>query len=191
MTVLMSSSDVSLRLRNSVLLYDGDLVYVASISETGRIRIVFPLSGKMKDITVEDEKLDIKAFHLGYFNYHDTANYCSRIPARQVRRGMCTSNIETRFGISFNNETLACMAIAWKGIFPTLEEAIRLILLKQRKGVAVSRNTALFKEGHVVSLMYMRTTVGKVEDREIVFEEGYEEISDSILKGVGRNAYSW
>lgn len=154
--------EVSARLKGSVVMYDGDPVYVADVGAVGpgdgpdvaRVYIVpLPLN-KNKFYGKEEanrkllssKKFDLRPFKLGFMNYDGRAYYLSRIPARQYTQGLKgnTLRIKTLDGgnpppfqqLVYEKAFYDCI----KGVYTPVKDAFDD--LKGKKSVAISRDFA-------------------------------------------------
>jgi hypothetical protein len=93
-----SLEDAQRRLLGTVVMYDGDPVFIDNIRGLSRDQIaditVLPYNAIRKEV-----KLLVKNFQvldlppLGYINYGNFSHYLTRVPVRQIRQGLCAQNV--------------------------------------------------------------------------------------------------
>lgn len=107
-----SVEDASMRLRNSVVLYDGVPHMVEAVEaapaedakEIFRIRC-YPLprgTGPSIRKYISSKLFDLGAFPMGFINTEQGAVFCSRAPARQQSQGLTSKNFISEMVPAFN-----------------------------------------------------------------------------------------
>jgi hypothetical protein len=160
--------DASMRLRNTVVLYKGDPVYITRLergTEDEIFRVYYrPLPLKPGDEAearkfISSKYFDIAPFRMGYLNdLKNGAYYCKRSPNRIQKQGLCGENFVARThngkGIPFNvfitNPEVVLMI---NNVYPTLTQAIKA--LEKSPGVAFSRDFCLVRDEVLTDLIYI------------------------------------
>lgn len=114
-TAYETVEEAHMRLQGSVVLYDGEPVYITAVKaverqDEGGGRDIFrvyavPLPyGKADDVRngndkqfrkyISSKKFDLSPFPMGWCSYGRDAYYLSRIPARQARQGLTSGNLK-------------------------------------------------------------------------------------------------
>lgn len=99
-----SDEEIMMRLRNSVIMYKGEPIFVASVNARGDIRYqTVPLVHGDVQHKVSFDQLqqwgNAQTYTLGYMNTIvrdlelDTVVYLTRLPARRTRQGLCSENV--------------------------------------------------------------------------------------------------
>lgn len=182
--------DAQMRLQNSVVLYDGEPVYITDISQGGEgdpkedvFRVYacpLPYDGAQKPLRkfISSRKFDLAPFPMGFMNYRGRAYYCSRLPRRQQRQGLSTATFQA-FDILTQDpsdvrlerllpekEFFNCI----KGTFPSFPEALRLIEKADVMSVAFSRSFAVAKDDDMEELVFLyhkKEKVGFIMEGEL------------------------
>lgn len=163
-----TTEEVRFRLEGSVVVYDGDLVYITRVTmpeeveEKKEIARVFfePLPyggnrGKEVRKYLSSRKFDLTPFRMGYMNYKGRAIYLSRSPVRQNRQGLSNNNLsileingkragDVNFGRLIAEQGFVDM---FKGKYPDFKTAGELLGDKDVSSVAIS-NTFAFVIDH-------------------------------------------
>lgn len=149
----------TLRLKGTVVMYDGRpaMVLDAFEEKKGTIGVnITPLPKKRDNIKVslDDPKLDIREFKLGYVNAFNHAGYLTRLAGRQQRQGLCQGNckVDDEFfrHTRHNFADLANrpeFADALSGIYPKFEKCVdSLIGNPDMRSMAFCRRFALYRD---------------------------------------------
>lgn len=174
--------EANMRLTGSVVLYDGDPVYVTNVTgvdnvDEGGGKDIFrvyatPLPFNIeKDIAggkeirkyISSKKFNLSAFKLGYCNLgYGKAVFLSRVAMRQNRQGLTGDTLRIR-SISDNNPTdvgfkelVASKGFVSciKGIYPNYKEFDYEEKAEGLTSMALSRNIALQKDEEGLGLIY-------------------------------------
>jgi hypothetical protein len=186
--------DARMRLRGTVVLYKGEPVKIIEVKEgEGKddiVRVLFkplPLGadeapkkmGKidrafdlaMGEAKAEQRKyisskhFDIAPFRMGYVNSKAGAFYCSRVPGRLQKQGLCGENFAAKnnYGKAlgfdsflFAKETPAMV----RGDYPSFAKTVKL--LDQSPSVAFHRDFSLVKDTVLADLIYLYHKAEKV-----------------------------
>lgn len=161
-----TQDEVKARLENTVVLYEGNPVYITKVTlpdlddakEIARVffkTLPFDSNGRDKEVRkyLSSRNFDLTPFKMGYLNYKNEVLYLSRATGRQYKQGLCAHNLivapsaraKQEFGdrIPFR-ELLYLQEFVdmIKGVYPSFESAC-----KQKEGsVAVSRIFSLEKD---------------------------------------------
>lgn len=169
------------RLVGSVVKCRGEYSYVKDFCEDSgdvyykRLRDGCRLECELRHIDTTPAKL-------GYVNMAGEAYYVCRMPMRNDwKQGLRWRNLATRgkgfdFGNSKYYELLDCLS----GIYPSLEEAIRL--LKKAGSVAFSRDFCISNSG---VLSYKSAEVGYLEGKLITLLSEYHHLRSRVSSSVG------
>jgi hypothetical protein len=185
-----TAEEISARLLNTVVVYDGKPVYItrigpADVGEKKEIARVFfyelPLVGKAEEVRkyLSSRNFDLTPFKMGYINHQGQAIFLSRNPTRQYKQGL-------------SNNTLVCTDIRGKrsevmgfdhmirspgfmpmfeGKYPTFKEAGALLGDKENSSVAISRSFAFLIDHDLESLFMLhkgvRCGIAMKEDRAL------------------------
>lgn len=154
-----TAEEVEFRLRNTVVLYDGDPVYITKTNlpgadDEGEIARVFfqplPYNGRGREVRkyLSSKKFDLTPFKMGFMNYEGAAYFLARQPLRQNRQGLGAGTLsiknmspnETR-GIDFNTVITADGFVDMiRGKYPSFQEAGEMLNGGDAYSVAVSRS---------------------------------------------------
>jgi hypothetical protein len=170
--------DAQMRLQNTVILYDGEPVWISEVGQVGagdpkgdifRVYIrPLPINGKEAERKfISSKKFDLAPFPMGFMNKNGNVYYCSRLPRRQQRQGLsnqtfaCSlidgSSVE-RPRREFNLENLVsdqCFLDCIKGKYPNVAEATRQIEEGNIQGVAFHRCFAIIRDAELSELIYL------------------------------------
>jgi len=153
-----TTEEVKFRLENTVVLYDGEPVYINRVedgAELGEVARVFftklPLDDRRETRKfLSSRKFDLAPFPMGYMNYNKDAIFVTRSPIRQNRQGLCVHTVRTttidggRADIGFirmiSDQGFTDMV---KGVYPSFPDAVDLMEEESYYSVALSRSIAL------------------------------------------------
>ena len=175
-----SVDDARMRLRNTVVLYKGEPVLITHIvnndDKDGIFRVKFQTlpTSKMKEERfdpfdkdaeekeqrkyISSKHFDIAPFRLGYVNGQKGTFYCSRLPNRIQKQGLCGENFRgvnnAGQAVPFANflgakETPAMVA----GRYPSFDKAVSL--LDKVSSIAFDRDFCLEKDEVFPELLYL------------------------------------
>lgn len=172
--------DAQMRLQGSVVLYDGEPVYIREVTQVGAgdpkgdvFRVYAePLPLTSRERNREDEfrkfisskKFDMAPFPMGFMNWNGDAVYIHRRARRQQRQGFSEGTFGADFvsqnpngtGINFgtcvkSKEFVDCI----KGKYPSVSDATKIIMNDKARSVAFSRTFALVRDLELVDLIYL------------------------------------
>lgn len=156
--------EITTRLKGSVVIYDGDPVYVVDVGQVGpgdpadvaRVYIaplpILPGKEYTKEMCerkfITSKKFDLRPFKMGFMNYEGEAVYLSRIPQRQYTQGLKNNTLRAAMpsGKPFKGFGSVVTAQAFvdciKGKYPSIQEAMRT----GASSVALSRDFAFTRD---------------------------------------------
>lgn len=169
-----SIEDARMRLKGTVVLYQGDPVYVTGI-EPGRggddiFRVYaskLPYNRLNVDLDdngvrkyISSKHFDIGAFKMGYVNSEEGAFFCRRLPTRQQKQGLSVDTFQATYcngqPVSFQTFlTIPEVPAMVHNIYPLYEECLHLIKTKKTYCIAFSREFALGRSKEVDELVYL------------------------------------
>lgn len=181
-----TAEEVKFRLENSIVMYDGEPVYITQClvpdrEDKGEVARVYfrklPVGGAVargmadpeKDVRkyLSSKKFDLAPFKMGYFNHGGSAHFISRTPIRQNRQGLAQGNC--KFTDVRGNQTKDmgfATALGSKGFvdmisgnYPEFKEAGALLDEKGTASVAVSRSFAFHIDHDLEALMLLHRGV--------------------------------
>jgi len=135
---------------------------------------------------ISSKYFDIAPFKLGYVNRKNDPFYCTRLPNRIQKQGLCSENFKafSNFGpfVDFNTflncpETPAMIA----GDYPSFDRAVDLI--EQCSAVAFSRDFCLVKDEVISALIYLYykgKKVGLFDKNKINLGKKFECLKESL-----------
>ena len=150
-----SAEQANLRLKGTYILYDGELMQCGGCPAEGTVAL-YTVPGQRGQMVVnlDDPKLNMSDFRLGYVNKGARAGYLTRIPARQQRQGLCQTNVQvdpewTRVTAQGVNTILGSVEFrdALQNKYPKFGECVDM--LKGNPNIrsrAFSRRFALYKD---------------------------------------------
>jgi hypothetical protein len=170
--------DAQMRLQGTIVLYDGEPVYITDVREVGPgdpkgdiFRVyASPLpydpgirrAEEMRKF-ISSKKFDLAPFPMGFMNFQGNVFYCTRLARRQQRQGLSAGTLSAlpvgnptvgahRFETLISvPEFLDCI----KGRYPTVAEATRQIEEAGATGIAFSRSFCLVKDNDIPELIYL------------------------------------
>lgn len=127
----------SSRLRNTVVKFDDNPVYVVEISDSEVYGTVSNMwGGDEKQVHPKD--LDLSPIPLGFVNWGRTAGFLSRMPTRYYKQGLCNNNVNWSLyaGQLYSKNTFRTM----KQIFPKAIECLEGLVCGEifRRGISNS-----------------------------------------------------
>lgn len=170
--------DARMRLRGCVVLYKGQPVYINDVGHgTGKddiFRVMFnelPITGgrpargrieeaadELKRKFISSKHFDIAPFRMGYVNREGSPFYCSRLPNRVQKQGLCNENFSgltnsgtpVPFAVFTNCKEVPAMVA---GDYPSFERALQL--LDKVGEVAFHREFCLVKDPVISGLVFL------------------------------------
>lgn len=202
-----SLEDARLRLKNTVVLYDGDPVFIRNIEPSrsekdGIFRIhadALPLNVDEDGIEVGDwieaakkaglrkfissKNFDIAPFKMGYVNLRKGAVFCSRLPRRQQKQGLSAESY-SGIGLDWANFVRSSEVVDMiKGRYPTFEQA--KALLNKSPLVAFSREFAIARDEileDMFVLYYKGSKVGVFLGDKVTLGKKYTCLKETLLE---------
>lgn len=205
-----SLEDARLRLKNTVVLYDGEPVFIRNIEPSrsekdGIFRIhadALPLNrpgqipdedededwidaAKKADLRkfISSKNFDIAPFKMGYVNLKKGAVFCSRVPRRQQKQGLSLESYSA-VGLDWGAFVQSKEAVDMiKGRYPTLDQA--KALLNKSPLVAFSREFAIAKDEileDMFILYYKGSKVGVFLDGKVTLGKKYTCLKETLLE---------
>jgi len=201
-----SVEDATMRLRNTVVLYKGDPVLIKEIrpgdDEKDILRVLFqplPLAGgevpgriglqaeeEQKRKYISSKHFDIAPIKLGYVNGKDFVFFCSRLPNRIQKQGLCSENFSGKMlagpAVGFNT-FLTCKESVdtIKGNYPSFIRSLEL--LERVPAVAFSREFCLVRDDvipHLVYLYHKNVKVGYYSKDEVSIGKKFECLKERL-----------
>ena len=175
-----TSEEVRFRLEGTVVLYDGDPVYISRVrvpeGENEIARVYYhelplkrpgfgneDLEGQAGGIRkyLSSKKFDLAPFKMGYMNYQGNAVFVSRTPVRQNKQGLAQHN--TVFNDTRGRATdlltfsrmIKCQEFVdmIKGKYPSFKEVGELLGKDDVSSVAISRSFAFLIDHDLEALV--------------------------------------
>lgn len=185
------AEDAEMRLNGSIVVRNGQPVQVLGVRQHNNkilVNYVCLPKGDPAQAYTGDPGWDWKPIKVGYVNYGKGAYYVERKPIRKWKQGLHKDNISVTpevaggNGIFLTPEFLA----AYNNEYPKLDEAVKAVTSKVRRGCAFSRNFAITKlEVGPLYLEYMGMIVGWREGDQMHLGEEFlylKEVLDETLK---------
>jgi hypothetical protein len=195
-----SVADASMRLQGTVVLYDGQPVYIENVTQLDAgdnkadvFRIyhrALPYGNSPQERKfISSKKYDLAPFPMGFMNKDGVTYYCSRLPRKQQRQGLSNGtfscvDVSGRGGryaleeaINFK-EFADCIA----GKYPSVAEATRRVR-DGEQAVAFSRCFALVRDNDLPELIYLyhkQAKVGFVMDGKLSLAKKGQCLKESL-----------
>ena len=172
-TVAQAEDDLYQRYDSTLLKFDGQVYLCRVDGDEFRLRYLHVPSGyPVHIVDAYDSRINTKSVELGYVNTDNGCPYVSRNPRRQYRQGVSIYDIEEilrewTYTINFD--------CTLNGIFPSVNEALNLILDGKFPQIAVTRDLMLSRRqtGEGIDVYFRETHVGGIdsprEDMTITF----------------------
>lgn len=168
-----SVDDLAQIFTDSVIVYDGEPVYVKSVSKDRELSVI-PLNkpftaANIKTVNIEDGKFNFTPVSLGFCNEGGDSFYVTRVPKRQYKQGLVKTSISAQYiNEGYSNDGLrkvrglvcCSMYSCIKGEYPSIETAIKSIDKKGTRSIAFSRNFSIDEE---FNLYYKTDKVGMID----------------------------
>ncbi len=142
------------RLRDTVVRYGGEPVYVYSVDEDGMAEIQTMSKSNEPHKRVPMEDLDLSPVPLGYSNTTRGCSFTSRMPTRHYKQGLNGVNMQCR--PSGVNHTSRSLYKTIMGIYPTVRDCFEALTTDEVDSISFSRNFALFQGLNGVMGLYFR-----------------------------------
>lgn len=164
-----SERDAAMRIAGTVVRYEGKSVFVEEVTGEERCRVYFPKEDETKTLNYNDPRFDYSSVPLGYVNHRGHAHYTMRQPHRRWKQGVGRDCFKVKSGERgvFNSRG---MHDAVEGIYPSFDEACRLVRDEGATSVAYHRDWAIKRGDGYFRLMYKGTQVGKIVSSKPVFK---------------------
>lgn len=175
----LSSEDVNLRLKSSVVRVSGEPVYVKGTTGNGLKVIYFHLLDQKKEGVVHssDSELDISSPLLGNCFTRGRVEYLARGTDKLQRQGLDPSRI-SRYSDDFTDRGFAGqweeLGKTIKGVFPTFSEAKEVGEMPFGRYLSLGRT----KDTGVLKIRHLVNTIGlyfKTDSLGLVFKPYYED----------------
>lgn len=189
----MSPRDITTMYSRSVVLYQGEPIYIRYI--TGDLMCIYTemSTGYIKATRWAQDKFKNPAIRLGYINLGQGCAYLYRKPVRQYRVGLSSENTSVRsvdMGLSdHDKDLLQSIRRDWNckniydtltGVYPSFEDAYREAM--DIEGArAFDRQFAVDWGGNIY---YKSELVGNSEDGVIVFLDSKDYLRNNLPEGV-------
>lgn len=192
-----NAHDAQMRLRGTVVLYEGSPVYIREIREgdgDSILRVMFdhlPITVKgvetaAKRKFISSKNFDIAPFKLGYVNAPTGAFYCTRFPNRVQKQGLCSENFSAKTNngkdISFGTFTTTKEVVAMvNGDYPTFDVALRA--LGKSPAVAFSRDFCVQKDeilDELVHIYHRGEKVGARLNNSVVLGKKFQCLKEGL-----------
>lgn len=184
--------EASMRLGGTVVLYDGEPVYINEVrheedlpkGEIFRVLLTrLPVShdAKVDRKFISSGKFDLTPLRMGFANLADGhAYFLSRNTARQNRQGLSERSLTVE-GLDPNRPPARWKNIIYDkgfvdcvhGKYPSMEDAIKLLTDQPGKSVAISREYALKSHSEMEGLLILHHKLREV---------GFMSTSDKVFK---------
>lgn len=129
----ITARDLSMKLRDSIVVYSESPVYVQSVDDQRRVYFRMLDSADEGVAVFSDKKFDYKAINLGYVNFRNSAYYLERMPRRQNRQGLEAANVVIKSGKNFSSPGILRdllrkpLVSCYKNEYPSKDEALKLV----------------------------------------------------------------
>lgn len=167
--------DARMRLDGTIIKYRGKSSIVQMIDEELKLHIMRLEDGRVFVVGQRDKGVELRAPSLGYMNTPRGAAYAMRKPARMWKQGLSPRHIfykHQRFPMAIETQD---MAHCFDGVYPTLEEARKMLdkgnnPFKPRamESAAFSRHWALHVDG---GMLYKGDVVGRFGDKPVLVDK--------------------
>lgn len=151
------------RLRDTVVRYEGEPVYVFSVSEENTAKIQVMGKGSQPYQWVPLDCLDLSPVPLGYTNTPSECSYTSRMPTRHYKQGLNGVNLDTGNAGSSVSFTSPCLYKTVMNNYPKIVDCFESIVVGESISRAFSRNFALTLGAlSGLSLLFRGKEVGEI-----------------------------
>lgn len=186
--------EAEMRLNSTVVLYDGEPVYVSRIASAApgdpkpdifRVyaqplpmdKLEGPNPREQFRKFISSKKFDLSTFKMGFMNKDGKIYYCSRKPRRQYKQGISNNTLcceevtagpvnpymDPRPNLQLSKLIYErCFVDMIKGVYPTFQDAVKLLENDDTSAVAFSREYALVKDTDLDGLFYLYHKQDKV-----------------------------
>lgn len=196
---LDSAEQINRRLKGTVVLYDDKPVLAYQASGENSVLLI-PLPSRRGEfvVRIDDPRLNIQEFKLGYVNYGDRAFYVKRTPIRGARQGLDTGNLlpDTDYVKWAGIARLPAMTTLsaefcdmLNNTYPTLRECVDMIVKSDSLvSRAFSRRFAIYYDRDLdfYELHYRGQRVGWGNPTEFNVPSGYSYLQE-LIKQEGIN----
>lgn len=155
-------------LKHTVVMYDGVPVYISEVTPDGKLYVRNMVSKENHLYEINDELFSFEPVKLGYINIKGHAAYLSRTPSRQYKQGLSVNTLKIQCtDAEYSGQIQEMirkftfeMSNTIRNIFPSIDEATKLLAQDERKSVACSR---VFKINADGNLFYKEQNVGLLD----------------------------
>lgn len=172
-----STRDVELRLRHSVVMYQGRPVMVMNVEDINSVIVEDILEGEAKRVKVSDLDLQPASAPLGYVLAGDNVFMAMRKPVRKFKQGLTQENMIVRpvsfkrrdeplrgRGVHFGSKEVAKTMI---GDFPDIGKAFQDVRSGRMSIVPFSRDWAVADVEDDLSIVFRGEVVGYATDNSV------------------------
>lgn len=172
-----STRDVELRLRHSVVMYQGRPVMVMNIEDVNSVIVEDILEGEAKRVKVSDLDLQPASAPLGYVLSGENVFMAMRKPVRKFKQGLTQENMIVRpvsfgrrvealrgRGVHFGSKEVAKTMI---GDFPDIGKAFQDVRSGRMSIVPFSRDWAVADVEDDLSIVFRGEVVGYATDNSV------------------------
>lgn len=172
-----STRDVELRLRHSVVMYQGRPVMVMNVEDVNSVIVEDILEGEAKRVKVSDLDLQPSSAPLGYVLAGDNVFMAMRKPVRKFKQGLTQENMIVRpvsfkrrdeplrgRGVHFGSREVAKTMI---GDFPDIGKAFQDVRSGRMSIVPFSRDWAVADVEDDLSIVFRGEVVGYATDNSV------------------------
>lgn len=156
----------------TVVLYQKKPVFISSVNADKCFNTysLENMKEKVGVLSVTDKDFDFLPVPLGFCNHNKDALFLQRIPKRQYKQGLCKTNLKVNTitddadgdGIKqLQGIKVRSLSHCIGGLYPTLENAISLIVKEGYRSVAFARKLAIDTD---LALFYTDYKVGMVDE---------------------------
>lgn len=198
--------EANMRLSGSVVLYDGEPVYVTRVTALenpdeagpgGDIARVYisplPYGGVAKEARkyISSRKFDLSPFRMGWCNTQAIGPvYVSRRPARKVRQGLTAANLVTK-SLGGGNGALSAPQLfndpgflrCIKNDYPSYKDALDVVKKKAIDGVPVGREFLLQKDEEL-GIVYLYRGLSKcgliLDDNKVTVPDKFKFLREEL-----------
>lgn len=184
-----SAEQAQLRLGQTIVGYDGKPVYVHRVNKAEELEC--SLMNRMEaliTVALNDPKLNINKFPLGYVNVRNRAVYLSRSPMRQQRQGLCRQNVlvKNAAGVNFLDVAKTPGFVdAWTNVYPTIKDCLNQFDINpDLKSMAFNRRWALYQDKDLgfFELLYRGERVAWGDPQGFVLPSEYSYLRESLAE---------
>lgn len=162
--------DIKARLGSTVIRYKG-VPYWCEVPDIDLVLIDMVDRSTKARVDADDPDVDISSLTLGYVNTphpYNCAIYLARNPLRMYKQGVDLSRLtytplvedKDKFAVDYNRMFCQGFVDSINNVFPTLNEAIKILTTSKVKSVAVSKDIGLLKQVDMLKVYLKGLEVG-------------------------------